>query len=207
MAKGGSFEREMATQLSLLWSEGEREDLVRRTSGSGSRFTSRKKVNKDTAFEGGDLTLADPEIRPLFDLFSIEAKTGYCSKSKQKKEGEVTSFRIQNWCVLDVLDSTKTKRDDAFIEMWKQARRDADAQLKSPMLLFRRLTRKSCIVLEDFLVRSLFSFKQGGYPYSSIQLYLKEETITIFNYMEFADWMWGSFKKFVLKFNKENYTP
>jgi hypothetical protein len=49
MAKGSSFEREIAKLLSLWWSEGMRDDVFYRSHASGGRFTMRRKSGKDTA--------------------------------------------------------------------------------------------------------------------------------------------------------------
>lgn len=189
MAKGGSFELEMARKLSLLWSDGARDDLVRRTSGSGGRFTSRKKVGKDTAYEGGDLTLADPEIQPFFDLFHVEVKTGYCKKTNNKK---CQTTRIQNWCVLDILDGKKTKTDEVFQDFVNQAYRDAEKwnPPKIPILLFRRLGHKACICLPD---RAFFHFYEwfGILNCAHITIsqdVLDKESLWIMSWDNFIEW-------------------
>lgn len=190
MAKGGSFELEMAKELSLLWSEGQRDDLVRRTSGSGGRFTVRKKAGKDTAFDGGDLTLADPEIQPLFDIFHFEVKTGYCKKSKSKKDD--CSIRIQNWCVLDIIDGKKSKNDEVFQEMINQAYRDAEQwnPPKIPILLFRRLGHKACVC---FPARAFYYFGSWFGIFKATYLTLSKddlesEKLWIMSWSDFKDW-------------------
>ena len=55
MAKGPSFEREVCEKLSLWWTDGKRDDVFMRTSGSGGKATARRKKGKDTPFQGGDI--------------------------------------------------------------------------------------------------------------------------------------------------------
>jgi hypothetical protein len=79
MAKGSSFEREMAKQLSLWWSTGSREDLFWRSAGSGGRATQRAKSGKSTANSAGDLMAMDADGQKLLDVVTIELKRGYNS--------------------------------------------------------------------------------------------------------------------------------
>lgn len=89
MSKGFSDEREVATDLSLWWTEYERDDVIWRTSGSGARATTRQKAGKTTAAGHGDLTFTDPIAKPLFDVLYIENKRGYSNTSMRLKPKNV----------------------------------------------------------------------------------------------------------------------
>jgi hypothetical protein len=142
MAKGGNFEREVSKDLSLWWSNGERDDIFWHTGGSGSRFTSRRKQNKDTAYQGGDITFTDPIGEPLIKMFSIELKTGYGSKRKSKAQRRKV---ITNWALMDFLDSNQGL--PIFGEFWAQSLEDAELSGREPLLIFRRNMMKRCIAL------------------------------------------------------------
>lgn len=83
MAKGSEFERSMAKEISLWWSEGAREDLFWRSAGSGGRATQRAKSGKSTANSAGDLMAMDAAGQTLLDVLTIELKRGYNSYTIQ----------------------------------------------------------------------------------------------------------------------------
>ena len=99
MAKGSGFEREVAIKLSLWMSEGKRDDLVCRTDSSGGRATVRTQKNKITNKHFfGDLRSADESAAPLFDIWSIECKSGYSRKGKLWSDKKTR--RITGWIYL-----------------------------------------------------------------------------------------------------------
>jgi hypothetical protein len=77
MAKGSNFEREICKKISLWWTDGDRDDIYWRTSGSGARAKTRGKLGKGTFGQYGDIQATDPIGQPLIDLCSIEIKRGY----------------------------------------------------------------------------------------------------------------------------------
>ncbi len=77
MPKGSNYERDVCKQLSLWWSNGKREDIFWRTSGSGARATTRSKTKQKTFGQYGDVQATDPIGQPLIDLCTIELKRGY----------------------------------------------------------------------------------------------------------------------------------
>lgn len=150
MAKGGSFERDIVRKLSLWWTSDDknpRDDIFRRTAGSGSMFTARQKKGKDTKYQCGDITLSDPSGQELIDTFSIELKTGYGRKSNSG---------IVRWDVLDYLDSTQ--KETVLGKMWKQCVRDAKLSNKKPLLIFRRNNRQPCIVFTFGVYKILVNY-------------------------------------------------
>jgi len=75
--KGSAYERELAKEFSLWWSDNRRDDLFWRSSQSGGRATQRAKSGKTTVNACGDLSAQDAEGQKLLDLFTIEIKRGY----------------------------------------------------------------------------------------------------------------------------------
>lgn len=146
-AKGGEFEREVCRKLSLWWTEGKRDDIFYRTHSSGGRFTMRRKAKKDTALQGGDITASDPIGEPLVKIWSIEAKTGYGTKTKTG---------IVRWDVLDVLDSQQ--KETTLEKMWAQCERDAILTNRIPILIFRRNLRQACIVMNTTYFEKLVGY-------------------------------------------------
>jgi hypothetical protein len=60
-SKGGGFERQMCRAWSLWWTGDKRDDIFWRTSGSGSRATTRAKRGKADKWNHGDMRPDDPE--------------------------------------------------------------------------------------------------------------------------------------------------
>lgn len=77
--KGGKFEREVCKALSRWWTHGDRDDVFWRSASSGARATIRRKQNKVTFGQYGDIQATDPIGQPLMDICTIECKTGYAS--------------------------------------------------------------------------------------------------------------------------------
>lgn len=100
-SKGARWERLFATQLSLWWTEEERDDAFWRVLGSGGRATNRGKRGKQTSGGYGDICATDAAGQPLLDLFVWELKCGYkdCSiqdiLDKPSKTGHIFDFISQ----------------------------------------------------------------------------------------------------------------
>jgi hypothetical protein len=75
--KGSAFERQICKELSLWWTEGQRDDVFWRTSGSGARATTRGKRGSSTYGQYGDIAATDPIGEPLLKFVTIELKRGY----------------------------------------------------------------------------------------------------------------------------------
>jgi len=76
-SKGSRFERDVAKQLSLWWSGGQRDDIFYRSSSSGARATCRAVKNKNTANSAGDLSYLDASGKPFLECVAVEIKAGY----------------------------------------------------------------------------------------------------------------------------------
>ena len=73
--KGSAFEREIAKKLSEWLSNGERDDLLWRSSMSGGRATIGLKLGKQRKAQAGDLSPIDAAAQNFTDTFSIECKS------------------------------------------------------------------------------------------------------------------------------------
>jgi len=174
--KGGSFEREIASKISLWWTSGERDDVFYRSHSSGGRFTMRNKRGKDTALQCGDMTCSDPIGEPLIKDWNVECKTGYGSKA---------SDGIIRWDVLDFIDSKQKK--PVLQSMWEQCIRDAETTGKEPVLIFRRNRREPCIMM-----RTSYGYRLqewfGAINHSSIYIELFDKC-TMMSLSDFFEWV------------------
>ena len=188
MAKGGAFELELAKKLSLWFTEGKRDDLVCRTDTSGGRATVRVKNKKETnKYLHGDLKHSDDECRPLFDIWSIEAKTGYASKHKLKDGTK----KVTNWDLLDLLDSKA--KEPLFVQFWNQCILSAELTSREPILIFRRNQKEPCVAISNsyfFRLKDLFG------PFDKGEIYIKIggmsspiEEITVIRFNDFLEWI------------------
>lgn len=191
MAKGGNFENLVSRELSLLWSNGERNDLIRRSEMSGGRFTKKKSKGEHTTKEqAGDLTFSNPKIQPLISYFLFEIKIGYSRKSKID-----LGLKIVNWCILDVIDSKQ--KDPMFLQMWKQCKRDAELSNREPLLIFRRDNMQICIVFERSMYNK-FSNYFGFQDYRKITLSCyPHEDLFVMNFNEWKEWIGEGLEAFV----------
>lgn len=74
--KGNTFERLICKELSLWWTDQERDDVFWRSASSGGRATQRFARGKTTAGACGDICAVDPIGEPLLKLVTIELKRG-----------------------------------------------------------------------------------------------------------------------------------
>ena len=123
MAKGSDFEREICKQLSLWWTNQERDDVFWRTAGSGARHTVRKKAGKTTANQEGDICATDPIGQPLIDILTIELKKGYNS-----------------WNLKEILDTEK--KNKTIVDFWRQCIREQEGRNCQGWWLITRQDRK-----------------------------------------------------------------
>lgn len=136
-SKGSSFERLICKQLSLWWTDNERDDIFWRTAGSGARATTRARKGKDsTAGAYGDLTFLDTIGKPLLDLVCFELKRGY------------------KWDLLDLLDKRAGTKISMIESFWQQAQ-DSSNQAKVPYsaVIFKRDSRQACILINKAFVK------------------------------------------------------
>jgi hypothetical protein len=82
--KGSDLERRIAVQLSLWWTDNQRDDVFWRTSGSGARATTRGKGGKSTFNAAGDICFIDDIGKDLLRVFTFELKCGYKDANLQR---------------------------------------------------------------------------------------------------------------------------
>lgn len=192
--KGGSFERELCVLLSKWWTGETRDDIFGRSDGSGGRFTSRWKKGKGTANQAGDITFTDIEGEALIKKWSIEAKTGYGTRSKIKDEsGKLVKTVQSRWDILDLLDSSQKKT--VFETMWEQCDRDAKLTNRVPILIFRRNQRKICVAITSEYLYELAQF-YGDPEFKIVSYHLTDFHIFILPFSEFLEWL-HEFKIFI----------
>jgi hypothetical protein len=210
VSKGGSFENEIARQLSLWFTDGQRDEVFGRSDGSGSRFTSRWKKGKNTVNQHGDIAAMDSIGEPLIKIWSIEAKTGYSSKKVVKDaDGDVVKIPIYAkrkikdkneeriitgwkskkaivpWGVLDFIDGQR--KNQVLQLMWDQCTKDAKLSLCEPILIFRRNGRPACICFQRSYYLSLGKY-YGKYPSNLVALTIGEENLVIILLKGFFEW-------------------
>jgi hypothetical protein len=126
-AKGSAFERLICTRLSLWWSDGENDAIFWRTSQSGGRATTRRKKDKDTFGQAGDIAAVDPIGQPLMRMFAMELKRGYSGFSP-----------------FDVVDRAKGMKPQTFETWVRQASRSSvESKSVSWLIIFKRDRRQA----------------------------------------------------------------
>ena len=178
MGKGSSMEREIAVKLSLWYSENTSEDLFWRSQASGGRATVRQKKGKANPDQFGDIVAVDKRGASLMKKWSIEVKTGYSSKNKDKK--------ITNWCVLDAIDSRQ--KQSVLEKFWEQCERDAELSDREPVLIFRRPMMAPCICITRFYYGILSAFF-GNCPPNTIELHTNDNNLIIMKLDNFFEWI------------------
>jgi len=189
--KGSAFERQICKELSLWWTDGKRDDIFWRTSGSGARSTTRAKTGKSTFEQDGDIQAIDPIGSPFTQLFSVEIKRGY------------------SWDLLDLLSPKKRKTTHPIISFLEQAEASAlQGGSMYPMVITKQ-DRKPTIVIvpsqfvieyglqftydveffkESKNIPKLIRLKLGGWNTpGSVPLYsIKERDVVL---MELGSWL------------------
>ena len=185
MAKGGNFEGEVSKEFSLYLTHMKTDDGVWRTEGSGGRVTCKAKANMLTRMDQwGDITYTIPETKFWFDVFSIECKTGYAKKTKDKTKTKTT---LTHWSLLDMIDSSQQLCQ--FHEFWEQCLNDAIESKREPMLVFRRNRRSKCIAMHNDIFSGFINgFGNPSVNYLTLNTMFDPIPITIMNLDHFFDW-------------------
>lgn len=174
-SKGGEFERAVAKQLGLWWTQNlpePRDDIFWRTSQSGGRATTRAKIGKTTANAQGDLTFTDPIGAPFVDKFLLELKRGYSDDVS----------------LLSLLDGKQ--KNPMLLQFWGQVERDrAAAGRPWSLLVFKRDRKIACVMMEWKLFRKI-STLCGSLPETTrIDLHLPETHLILFPLDVFLSWV------------------
>jgi len=171
--KGSAFERKFSVDVSMWYSEGERDDIFYRSATSGGRSTQRAKLGKTTANSAGDICYIDGIGMPLLMFCIFELKVGY-----------------GNYSAWDILDQAKQKSNQKIRSLQKlekflgQVTNDAElAGVKYPMLVSKRDKRLPVITMPRELFNELTDFYG-----SSLQVAQEPVMLIKFKY-EQSDWV------------------
>lgn len=130
--KGGKFEREIAVELSKWISNGEREDLLWRSSMSGGRSTVARKKGKNLQTQAGDLSAIHPLGQPFIDKFYPELK----------------SYEDLNY--IGILTGT-----GHLVNFWKETVVQANHYNRHPMLIAKQNHRPVIVFMQVQGLRSI----------------------------------------------------
>ena len=114
--KGGGYEREFCKELSLWWTNHDRDDVFWRSSQSGGRATTRRKQGKSTANSYGDIAATDAIGHPLIDLITFELKRGYKESGVDKVLDRAETMKAQPFD--EFLTQTVSSATDAGTPFW-----------------------------------------------------------------------------------------
>jgi len=212
VAKGGNYERQVCKELSLWWTNGERDDIFWRTAGSGGRSTARRKKKKSTANAAGDIRYDDALGKPFIDYFLCEIKRGYTSRGRLNvntlkstlravKEGKYTDpeaykavTKILNktkksGAIIDPLDLIDSKQTEPILVEWiNKAEKEKDESKRAEIIiLFKRDLKNACVLCSDTLIDTLEN-ELGGYPEITLDIMVNGKWYNILLAEPFFNW-------------------
>lgn len=135
--KGSAFERAFCKDLSRWWTDGERDDVFWRTSGSGARATAR--TGQSTFGQYGDIQATDPIGQPLVNLVTFELKAGYRDATASDQ--------------LDILAAMTAREFVSFIRQAQESSDESGAPYWA--VVHKRTRREPLITIPMELVRDL----------------------------------------------------
>jgi hypothetical protein len=128
-SKGSGYERELCKHLSLWWTDGGRDDVFWRSSGSGGRAMLRGRAGAATAGQHGDVAATDPVGAPLIDAFTIEIKRGYSEHTTQDLTDRRPGGGVQVWeqFIAQTVESYENAGSLSWLIIARRDRREAMA--------------------------------------------------------------------------------
>jgi hypothetical protein len=135
MAKGGSFEREISKFLTKWLTGKEKPYKYWRQDASGGLAT----IHEENVHLTGDIKPLARDSEFFTDVFSIECKTGY-PKTSFWQHFKSTKFALEQFWVQCVEDTPENKH---------------------PMLIYRKLRRKSIVGINSIIKDSLYFLIKG----------------------------------------------
>lgn len=150
--KGTPYERAVAKQLSLWWSDGEDDFIFWRSNTSGAMSTVRARKGKQTEGHCGDLTNVNKKGRAFIAKITPELKRG----------------KHRNATIQDFIDRGPKQKKPQMIEQFINQAVTASRRAKAPywMVIFRRDARQSIVIFPVRLKTALG--KLGLFPYSEV---------------------------------------
>jgi len=158
--KGNIFEIEISKKISLLLSEGERDDILWKSQNSGGRHTTRMKDGIETYGQDGDLTAVHPNGILFREIISVEAK-------HYKDLGLWSLFTETKECLLD---------------FWKQAYMQGKSAKKIPVLIAKQNFKPVLFVTHSLIKQFIYEPKVCE-PKS--RFYIPEGPIDIYFFDDF----------------------
>ena len=213
-SKGSEFERQIAKQLSLWWSNGKRDDIFWRTSQSGGRSTQRMKSKTATANSAGDIGYIDACGKILTDNILIECKAGYTNKNKRLANDAMekllcTMEKVEFWvddCYpiirkfvnkyrsgstgIDLLDLLDSKKKQPILIEWleKAIKESIDTNHEWIWLIIKRDNRDPIIIVNSGFI-ALLELNTGLYKGQAITLKNSGKLFEITNLEIFLKWL------------------
>ena len=131
-AKGASYERKIAQQLSLWVTEGKVADGLWRTSMSGGRATIALRRGEKLQ-QVGDLSAIRPELHPFSNKYFIECK-------------HVRSLDLESF----ILSGKGT-----LAKFWQVAQREANAHGRIPIIIARQNRTPDLVLVHTYVLKSV----------------------------------------------------
>lgn len=140
-SKGSTYERELCTRFSLWWTNGARDDVFWRSSGSGGRAMVRGRRGRDTAGQHGDIAATDAAGAPLTDVVTIEIKRGYSEYTVQDCLDRMNTAAQQEWEKFfeQCIESYENAGSYAWLLITRRDRREAMVWMPVDLLFELRL--------------------------------------------------------------------
>lgn len=191
--KGAKYERNIVKSLSLWYTNGKRDDIFYRTSGSGARATKRINNNIDTANSCGDISALDSIGQKLIDLCIFELKSGY---TKQ--------YASQSIQIIELID-TRNKKDPLIVKWIKKIQKESKQhKRKHAIIIFRRDRKNSCILIFKNTWNILT--KNNNYSTNNINMAIVHYGKDIFAIMKLYDFFnWCDPKAFYQKVKRKKH--
>lgn len=153
--KGAALERQIAKTLSLWLSDGEREDLLWRSSMSGGRATVASKKGKKLSAQVGDLSGIDELGHQFISRYIVECK------HYKSLNVEALFFGAQG-------------RARGYCEFWRKLVKEAEDHRKHPLLVAKQNQKPITI---GTTIAGLYSFKGANKSFEDYDLHLLLEAL------------------------------
>lgn len=142
MGKGSEFERAFSKELSLWWTDGERDDIFWRSSQSGGRATTRAQRGRRTATQSGDICAIDPIGQPLIAVMTLELKRGYRDANPATLVTRATTAAQQVWesWIQQAVEACERNESQHWMVVAKQDRQEV--MCMAPRALLRALDKQ-----------------------------------------------------------------
>lgn len=164
-AKGGQFERDFSTQLSLWWTKGQNDSVFWRTSNSGGRATVRQQKGKFTYGQFGDITSIDPIGEPLVRYMIFELKRGY-------PKADITRL----------IDKPKKAKEEIYEEWIRKSMKNAkQSNCPSWCIVHKKDRREATITLPSDIAGRLLN----NYKFNFIEVILDGINVIYFKLDDF----------------------